>query len=156
MQITRLQHYPAAQGYTHTCAHTAGLQQNGQTENPKPNIPITIQFSVAECLPKAPAGHWWIRGTVSHILLFCAFHLGIYRNTHVCVMQKRMQKKTEEPFWIQNPVAYRLLDDCRAATQKVFADGAPTGPEVSVHIHQYTFYPSTVDGFSCGKLLKTD
>lgn len=127
MQITRLQHYPAAQGYTHTCAHTAGLQQNGQTENPKPNIPITIQFSVAECLPKAPAGHWWIRGTVSHILLFCAFHLGIYRNTHVCVMQKRMQKKDRRVFLnsescrIQTPGRLSCCDTesvCRRGTNR--------------------------------------
>lgn len=85
---------------THTCAHTADFQQNGQTEYPLNQIyaeitPITIQFPVAERLPKAQAGHWWIRGTVSHILLFSAFHLGIYRNTHVCAIMrnKRWRKK---------------------------------------------------------------
>lgn len=40
----------------------------------------------------------------------------------------------------------------------MFVDGAPTGPAFSLsegqHIH--SFYPSTVDGFSCGKLLKID
>lgn len=99
----------------------------------------------------------------SHIavLFFLFRHIQKYtclcRNDDEEVTQEQNQKKTEEPCGVQDPVMCRPPEDCHAARQKAFA---PTGPAVSPsegqHVHQYSFHPSTVDGFGCGKLRETN
>lgn len=157
MQITRLRHYPAAQGYTHMRTHCRSPTEWTNRIPFKPNTRWnhTHYDSVFSGWVSAKSPGWWISGTVSHILLFCSSYLGIYKNTRVCAVmtmkrwrKKNKTKEAEEPFWVQDPVACRPPDDRHAAMQKAFA---PTGPAVSPseaqHVHQYSFHPSTVDGF---------
>lgn len=103
MQITRLRHYPAAQGYTHMRTHYRSPTEWTNRIPFKPNTRWnhTHYDSVFSGWVSAKSPGWWISRTVSHILLFCSSYLCIYKNTHVCVvmMMKRWRKKKNKKDW---------------------------------------------------------
>lgn len=169
MQITRLQHYPAAQGYTHMRTHCRSPTEWTNRIPFTPHIRWNhIHFnSVFSGWVSAKSTGWSLvdqRYGASHISVLCFLfrhmqkYTRLYRNEKWKVTQERMQKKD-----LKSLFEFRILSHGDSWTTVMLRHRKclSTGHQQDLHFHClraniFIHFLSTVDGFSCGKLLETD